>query len=201
MTREGVLRILVSVFLTRSRYEKKVFFSAVLCLHPIIDNRVRWTSCDRLPLLRELCGNNPKSQLVLVTTMWDDVEEKVGIERLAELKENYWKPMIERGFRTFCYRNTPESAAELLQIIIDASTKRVYLSEPVTKNSMPLQTNLQPRDNGLFSQNVRSTDGRNYFSDVDFEPGGTGLVPWHPSDNELQEAQLNEMTACDVIIL
>ncbi|KIM56678.1 hypothetical protein SCLCIDRAFT_74254, partial [Scleroderma citrinum Foug A] len=108
----------IQILFKISKYEKKVFLSAVLCFHPIIDNRVRWTSCDRLPLLHELCGNSPRSQFVLVTTMWDDVEEKVGMERLAELKENYWRPMIERGFRLFCYRNTSESAAELLHIVV-----------------------------------------------------------------------------------
>jgi len=62
-----------------------------------------------------------KAQIVLVTTMWDAVEENLGIERLMELKE-LWKPKFGRGSRTFCYRNTRESSEELLRAVVNRST-------------------------------------------------------------------------------
>lgn len=113
-----------------SRYKKKVFFSAILCFQPISDNRIRWSSWSKPQVLRDLSGNDVKAPIVLVTTMWDLVDERLGIERLAILKDTL-KPKIGQGFRTFCYRNTRASGEEILRAVIDRSTK----SGPLIKKS------------------------------------------------------------------
>ena len=56
----------------------------------------------------------------LVTTMWDDVDEEVGLGRLKELQATYWKGMVSRGSTPFRYQNTQESAKDLLE---DAAKK------------------------------------------------------------------------------
>ncbi|KAL4062537.1 hypothetical protein J3A83DRAFT_4053966, partial [Scleroderma citrinum] len=94
-------------------YDRKA--TAILCFHPITDNRMRWSPSNKLAVLQELCEDTSVSKIVLVTTMWDEVDEDIGNERLAEFRENYWKTMILQGARTFRYWNTPESARELLQ--------------------------------------------------------------------------------------
>ena len=56
----------------------------------------------------------------LVTTMWDEVDEEVGLGRLKELQATYWKGMVSRGSTPFRYENTQESAKQLLK---DAAKK------------------------------------------------------------------------------
>ena len=54
------------------------------------------------------------TQVFLVTTMWDEVEEEVGLERLKELQATYWKGMVSHGATPFRYESTQESAKQLL---------------------------------------------------------------------------------------
>lgn len=51
--------------------------------------------------------------------MWDEVDEEVGVERLAELEDNFWRLMISRESRIFQHSNTSESAKMVLQEVTD----------------------------------------------------------------------------------
>ncbi|KAG6327795.1 hypothetical protein ID866_11294 [Astraeus odoratus] len=64
---------------------------------------------------KRLCWNGAISQVTLVTTMWDEVEEEMGKERLEELRNGYWTDILTGRSTTFRYWNTPESAKELLR--------------------------------------------------------------------------------------
>ncbi|KAG6330799.1 hypothetical protein ID866_8291 [Astraeus odoratus] len=64
---------------------------------------------------QKMCGKKMASQVILVTTMWDQVDEEIGDERLAELERTYWKAMISRGAVSFKYENSSESAKTLLR--------------------------------------------------------------------------------------
>ena len=55
------------------------------------------------------------TQVFWVTTMWDEVDEEVGLGRLKELQTTYWKGMVSRGSTLFRYENTQESAKRLLE--------------------------------------------------------------------------------------
>ncbi|KAI6027819.1 hypothetical protein BKA83DRAFT_4234130 [Pisolithus microcarpus] len=105
-------------------YNGRIFLSAILLLHPITDNRLRWTPLKHLRLFQKLCGKEAMAQTGLVTTMWDEVNEKVGKERLADLKSNHWRAMIALGSKTYRYWNTGDTARKLLQEVISESEER-----------------------------------------------------------------------------
>ena len=67
------------------------------------------------------------AQVVLVTTMWDELEDDIGVERLEELKSTCWKGMVSRGSEIFKYLNTPQSAEELLERIAGKSSERRHV--------------------------------------------------------------------------
>jgi len=52
--------------------------------------------------------------VVIATTMWSEVKEKIGERREAELKRNYWKGMMADGCRTERFENTYESAWRII---------------------------------------------------------------------------------------
>ena len=85
------------------------------------------TPLKNLQDFQKLCGEDAMAQVVLVTTMWDEVEDDVGDERFKELKSTYWKGMISRGSETFKYLNNPRSAKELLRRIADKSSERWHV--------------------------------------------------------------------------
>ena len=64
------------------------------------------------------------TQVFLVTTMWDDVNEEVGTRRLKELQATYWKGMVSHGSTPFRYQNTQESAKQLVVHAAKKSSER-----------------------------------------------------------------------------
>ena len=49
---------------------------------------------------KELCGDDALQKIILVTTMWSEVDEETGSQREKELREKYWKVMIDQGSAT-----------------------------------------------------------------------------------------------------
>ncbi|KAI6117109.1 hypothetical protein EV401DRAFT_1617572 [Pisolithus croceorrhizus] len=127
-TKKSDLQILESIsdWLNKS-YEKGTLLSGILYFHRISDNRMAGTPLKNLRVFQKLCGNEAMSRVTLVTTMWDEVEESVGMERLEELEGNYWKPMISQGSTTYRYGNTSESSKELLLQVAERKRREVRL--------------------------------------------------------------------------
>jgi hypothetical protein len=73
------------------------------------------TPLKNLRMFRELCGKKALENIILVTTMWDEVEENVGTEREKELRGKYWKAMIDQGSATARYQGTLESAWDIVE--------------------------------------------------------------------------------------
>ncbi|KAI6006753.1 P-loop containing nucleoside triphosphate hydrolase protein [Pisolithus marmoratus] len=123
-------------------YETRPIPLAVLYFHRISDNRnPASTPIKILRDFQKLCGNNTASKVSLVTTMWDEVEDDVGEERLKELKENYWSMMISRGSTTFKYLNTQDSAMQLLGSIVEETIEQeeLQLHEEISGMKLELQ--------------------------------------------------------------
>jgi len=96
------------------------------------------TPLKNLRVFRQLCGDDAMSRIVLTTTMWDEVDEEVGNQRLEELKESYWKPMIKQGSMPFRYWNTQESATELLHLVAK-KRREVRLQKEIGDKHMELR--------------------------------------------------------------
>ncbi|KIJ63775.1 hypothetical protein HYDPIDRAFT_112726 [Hydnomerulius pinastri MD-312] len=105
-------------------YKKHVLLAGIFYFHRISDNRMAGTPLKNLRVFKQLCGEMALEQIVLTTTMWDEVEESTGTERLKELESNYWKGMIIGGSRTFPYKNTTKSAQDLIQLVIANAEKK-----------------------------------------------------------------------------
>jgi hypothetical protein len=64
--------------------------------------------------LEELGGKDSFKSIILATTMWDNIDEQTGSRREDELRNSYWKPMIELGSRLVRFHNTKESALNII---------------------------------------------------------------------------------------
>ena len=71
-------------------------------------------------MFQNLCGNDALKNVVLVTTMWDEVGEEEGSNRETELSTTYWKSMIELGCRTSRFYNDTQSARDIVSQFQDA---------------------------------------------------------------------------------
>ena len=81
------------------------------------------------------------TQVYLVTTMWDEVDEEVGLKRLKELQATYWKGMVSHGSTPFRYENTQESAIQLLKDAAKKSSecRHLMLQKEVSDLKMELR--------------------------------------------------------------
>jgi len=78
------------------------------------------SSIKYLKMFQNLCGHEALKNVVLVTTMWDKVEEEEGRSRETELCTKYWNSMLERGCHTSRFYNNAESALNIVSRFQDA---------------------------------------------------------------------------------
>ncbi|KAG9660846.1 hypothetical protein KCU64_g2942, partial [Aureobasidium melanogenum] len=69
-------------------YRADVKLTAIIYLHPIINDRLEGTALDNLSIFQKLCGPNFYPNIVLATNFWSLVDETTGRRRERQLEEN-----------------------------------------------------------------------------------------------------------------
>ncbi|KAF6806998.1 hypothetical protein CMUS01_14236 [Colletotrichum musicola] len=137
-TDKSVLRSLVSwLSLT---YKNNIRLHGILYLHRITDPRMQGSAKGSLTLFRRLCGADNLKQVMLVTTMWNKLDnDKVGVAREKELVENeeFWGCMVKRGSRVERHDDTAESARRLIDLFF--ARDREQSVEPPLQMELAIQ--------------------------------------------------------------
>lgn len=69
------------------------------------------TPLRNLHMFERLCGVDALQNVMLVTTMWEDIQDKaIGIAHEEELKTKYWNSMLNVGSRILRFEYTRQSA-------------------------------------------------------------------------------------------
>lgn len=77
-----------------------------------------------LRMFEKICGNAVLQNVILTTTMWDEIKLEVGARMEARLKSKYWKTMIDQGSATARFHGTTESAWDILgHFVRDANAR------------------------------------------------------------------------------
>lgn len=73
-------------------------------------------------MFQKLCGDDALKNVILVTTMWSQVDVDVGRKREDELHQSseFWKPLIELGARTRWYDGTYNSTKDIVSLLAKA---------------------------------------------------------------------------------
>jgi hypothetical protein len=82
------------------------------------------TPLKNLRMFEKLCGKNAFHNVILTTTMWDEVDKETGEDREKELKTKYWRTMLERGSTMNQFQRTRESAFDVIEPLIEEANKR-----------------------------------------------------------------------------
>ena len=69
-------------------------------------------------MFRMLCGENALQNVVIVTNMWGEVDPEVGNRREAELRDHFFKPVLDKGARMARHENTVLSAEKIIRLIL-----------------------------------------------------------------------------------
>lgn len=81
----------------KDTYDDGLLLSGIIYLHRISDVRMEGPSLKNLRMMKKLCGLDSLRNVVLATTMWEKVTDKEGLRREAELKNIFWKDMLDKG--------------------------------------------------------------------------------------------------------
>jgi len=144
MVKDHVRRVDIRMLLYSDAYfsyKQKVMLSSLLYFHRISDNRVAGTPLRNLNMFKELCGRDYFKSVALVTTMWGEVFEDVGLQREQELKEDFWKAMIKLGSTTHRFHLTEESAWEIINTItmsLPAARHPLQIQREMVDHNKPL---------------------------------------------------------------
>ncbi|KAH0828969.1 hypothetical protein J3R83DRAFT_2399 [Lanmaoa asiatica] len=135
-----------------SIYRKNILLSGILYLHRITDNRMAGTPLKNLQLFRKLGGKDALDKVYITTTMWDEVEPRVGEMRLDELRAYYWKAMIDQGAHIACCRSDDDSPKKLIRQILsqEEARKALLLQEKMGELKKKLKDT--PAGQQLYSQ-------------------------------------------------
>jgi len=105
-------------------------------VHQINDTRMfGGTPHLNLRRLGQLRGERSARNIVLVTTMWD-VRKTDGEKREDDLKEGYWKIMIQHGATLRRFENSSASAWAIFDEIIARHNDGAYRSNCVLQEKM-----------------------------------------------------------------
>ncbi|KAI5992853.1 P-loop containing nucleoside triphosphate hydrolase protein [Pisolithus marmoratus] len=122
-------------------YKKNIKLSGVLYLHRISDNRVSGTPLRNYNMFKELCGKENFKNVILVTTMWDEVTEEAGLAREKELQSDFWRSMICLGSTIHRFEGTMESAWKIINsisVVRPVQRRPLQIQREMIDNHVPL---------------------------------------------------------------
>ncbi|KAH9925218.1 uncharacterized protein B0H18DRAFT_1170661 [Fomitopsis serialis] len=108
---------LIAEFLRRTYSEDKLL-TGIIYLHDISSNRIAQSDLGSYRLFRKLCGDAAMTNVVIATTMWDDVDQQLGANRLQELQDDFFKDAYDRGVPIMRHDNTRQSAHRILSRLL-----------------------------------------------------------------------------------
>jgi hypothetical protein len=98
-----------------------LMLNGIIYMHRITDIRMGGASTRNLRMFRSLCGEDNLPNVLLVTSMWDNLlrlpdGQAIGEKREAELveKREFWGAMTEKGAKLQRHDGTRERAMEII---------------------------------------------------------------------------------------
>lgn len=137
-----------------SRYEAGRKLSGIIYMHRISDNRIGGIAKENFRLFEKICGTDAMKNVLIVTTMWEDVTLEIGTSREKELasKSTFFKDAIDAGARMTRNYNTAVSAKTVMQNIINNLPQTLQMQReivdekkivPQTEAGIELQNELE----------------------------------------------------------
>ena len=120
-------------------YTKDVKLSGIIYLHPISDKRVTHHATKNLEMFRKLTGENNLKNVILTTSMWDEVTPEQGAEREQELKRKFWSVLLAFNAKTERYAGTAQSARNIARCLLKNKPFYLQLQKEMGKEKKSLR--------------------------------------------------------------
>ena len=107
-----------------NRYNSDMKLGGVIYLHDISLSRMLGTTRKNLKVLQKLCGDDAFRTVILGTTGWIDSCKEDGDMRTQQLRDNYWRDMLDCGSKIFKFEDSSKSAWTLVDSILELNRNR-----------------------------------------------------------------------------
>ena len=115
-----------------SAYESRRLLSGIIYVHPITSTRMRGSAVRSLDVFSKLVGPDSFHNILLVTTMWDLLPEQlVGQQREEQLREEWWRMLIDKGSTTARSAGDRDSALAILKSVVFDQTMLTTAGAPL----------------------------------------------------------------------
>ncbi|MCJ1314185.1 hypothetical protein MMC25_007865 [Agyrium rufum] len=114
-------------------YSRHITLAGIIYLHRITDNRMGGSAFRNLSLFQKLCGTTSLSNVVLATTMWDELKtpeaQARGTRFEEELKstDHFWGDMIDEHSTVFRQNDGVNSALQIVDHIMRLRKKAIVM--------------------------------------------------------------------------
>jgi hypothetical protein len=92
-----------------------------------------------LKMFMAICGQKAMPNVIMATTKWGEVRNETGKRREDELKETFWKDMLDNGCRAERFEDTYESAWFIINRIPTDDWAKVRLSQEMVERRLELK--------------------------------------------------------------
>ena len=121
--------------MTLGRYRQNVKLSGIIYMHRISDPKMGSISRRNFGMFRSLCGERTLKNVVIVTNMWGEVSESVGITRENQLRtsDTLFKPALDQGAQMMRHFNTLASAQAIIEHLIPNNPEVIQIQVEVVE--------------------------------------------------------------------
>lgn len=116
--------------------------TGIIYLHRITDVRAGGVSRRTFSLLRELCGKDSLSNVLIATTMWTDPPTKIELRREAQLRDDpkFFRPALDDGAQlTRRSHKTAGSAHDIIRLLLDKDPVVMKLQKELVDDERDLR--------------------------------------------------------------
>jgi len=121
-------------------YKERVPLSAIIYLHRITDNRMAGSPLKNLQMFASMCGQKALPGVALVTTMWSDIQVPMGEQRETQLKEAFWKDMMDQGCKVERFGDSYDSAWKVIGELPPPDKNNVLLADELVNENKTLES-------------------------------------------------------------
>ncbi|KAF9463766.1 P-loop containing nucleoside triphosphate hydrolase protein [Collybia nuda] len=119
-------------------HQSKIKLHGVIFLYRISDIRMSGISRRTLQLFRAICGEKAIQNTMIVTTMWDNVVFKDGVERERQLSEEPFKPFLLGNAKMHRHDKGLESAQHIISLMLRNKPCPLAIQTEMVNDRKPL---------------------------------------------------------------
>jgi hypothetical protein len=126
------------------RNPPQIKLTGIIYMQAITDRRMYGSTLRNLKMFKELCGESPLKNVVLVTTGWGaaklsgELDKAAGNEDQLRREQEFWKPLIQRGAQVARFEDTKDSALSVIMSLVGKEPQILQIQKELVMDNSDL---------------------------------------------------------------